>query len=171
MRILGIDPGLALVGYGVIDYRDGRFRTLAYGAIETKSGIDVEYRLKTVYDGICDIIKKYSPTDIAVEELFFNTNQKTAIAVAEARGVILLAGVNKGIPLYEYTPLQVKQAVVGYGRADKKQVMTMVSTLLGLQKMPRYDDTADALAIAICHAHTGGSVMKSYYNEKKKKLL
>ncbi len=171
MRILGIDPGLAIVGYGVIDYSYGSFRTLAYGAIETKAGIDVEYRLRTVYDGVTEIIKKYSPTDIAVEELFFNTNQKTAIAVAEARGVILLSAVKNNVPLYEYTPLQVKQAVVGYGRAEKKQVMSMTSMLLGLKKMPRLDDTADALAIAICHAHTGGSVMKGYYNEKKKKLL
>ncbi len=171
MRILGIDPGLATVGYGVIDYVNGSFRTVAYGALETKAGIDIEYRLESVYSGICDIIHKYNPTDMAIEELFFNTNQKTAIAVAEARGVIMLAAVKNKLTVFEYTPLQVKQAVVGYGRADKKQVMTMTTMLLGLSKPPRFDDTADALAIAICHAHTGGSVMKDYFNEKKKKLL
>ncbi len=171
MRILGIDPGLATVGYGVIDYVNGSFRTVAYGALETKPGIDIEYRLQSVYSGICDIIQKYSPTDMAIEELFFNTNQKTAIAVAEARGVIMLAAVNNKLTVFEYTPLQVKQSVVGYGRADKKQVMTMTTMLLNLKKPPRFDDTADALAIAICHAHTGGSVMKGYFNEKKKKLL
>ncbi len=171
MRILGIDPGLATVGYGVIDYVNGSFRTVAYGAVETKPGIDIEYRLESVYKSICDIINKYHPTDMAIEELFFNTNQKTAIAVAEARGVIMLAAVKNKLTVFEYTPLQVKQAVVGYGRADKKQVMTMTTMLLNLQKPPKFDDTADALAIAICHAHTGGSVMKGYFNEKKKKLL
>ncbi len=171
MRILGIDPGLATVGYGVIDYVNGVFHPVAYGAIETKSGIDIEYRLESVYSSVCDIINKYNPTDMAIEELFFNTNQKTAIAVAESRGVIMLAAVKNKMTVFEYTPLQVKQSVVGYGRADKKQVMTMTTMLLNLKKPPKLDDTADALAIAICHAHTGGSVMKDYFNEKKKKLL
>ncbi len=171
MRILGIDPGLAIVGYGIVDYHMNSFRTVAYGAVETPAGIDVELRIEKIYDTLSEIIDKYSPTDMAIEELFFNTNQKTAIAVAEARGAILLAGVKKKLMLYEYTPLQVKQAVVGYGRADKQQVMAMTMSILNLQKMPRLDDTADALAIAICHAHTCGSGIKQYYNEKKKKLL
>lgn len=171
MRILGIDPGIAIVGYGIVDYHEGKFKVVSYGAIETKAGLDVEVRLAEVYSGLQDIIKKYTPTDMAVEELFFNTNQKTAIAVAEARGVILLCGVRNNLLISEYTPLQVKQAVVGYGRADKKQVIAMTNILLNLKKPPRLDDTSDALAIAICHAHTGGSAMKAYYNEKKKKLL
>lgn len=171
MRILGIDPGLAIVGYGIIDYVNGSFKTIAYGAIQTKPGIDVEVRITTIYDTLNDIIKKYSPTDMAVEELFFNTNQKTAIAVAEARGVILLSGMKNNLQIFEYTPLQVKQAVVGYGRADKQQVMTMVQTLLNLKSKPKLDDTSDALAIAVCHAHTGGSLIKGFYNEKKKRLL
>ena len=108
----------------------------------------------------------YRPTDMAVEELFFNTNQKTVITVAEARGVILLCAKQKGISIYEYTPLQVKQAVVGYGRAEKKQIIEMTKMILGLKETPKPDDTADALAIAVCHAHTGGSRLRQYYNIK-----
>lgn len=171
MYILGIDPGLAIVGWGVVEYKDNKFRIIGYGAITTPAGIDVEQRLLQIYDGLDGIIKKYKPDEIAIEELFFNTNQKTAIAVAEARGVIMLCGIQNKIPLYEYTPLQVKQAVVGYGRADKKQVITMTGVLLGLQKPPKLDDTSDALAIAVCHGHSSGSALKNYYNEKKKKLL
>lgn len=171
MYILGIDPGLAIVGWGVVEYRNEKFAPLAYGAITTPAGIDVEQRLIQIYDALDGIIKKYKPDEMAVEELFFNTNQKTAIAVAEARGVILLCGIQNKVPLYEYTPLQVKQAVVGYGRADKKQVITMTNMLLNLKKPPKLDDTSDALAIAICHGHTTGSVLRDFYNEKKKKLL
>lgn len=171
MYILGIDPGLAIVGWGAVEYRDNKFRALGYGAITTPAGIDVEQRLIQIYDGLDGIIKKYKPDEIAVEELFFNTNQKTAIAVAEARGVILLCGIKNKVPLYEYTPLQVKQAVVGYGRADKKQVITMTNMLLDLKKSPKLDDTSDALAIAVCHGHTSGSALKDFYNQKKKKLL
>ena len=171
MLILGVDPGLAIVGWGVVEYAGNKFNTVAYGAITTPAGIDVEMRILQIYDGLDAIIKKYKPTDMAIEELFFNTNQKTAIAVAEARGAILLCGMKNNVPMFEYTPLQVKQAVVGYGRADKKQVIAMTNMILELKKTPKLDDTSDALAIAICHAHTGGSVMKDYYNEKKKKLL
>ena len=171
MYILGIDPGLAIVGWGVVEYVNENFTPVSYGAITTPAGIDVEQRLLQIYDELDGIIKKYKPDDIAIEELFFNTNQKTAIAVAEARGVIMLCGIQNKIPLYEYTPLQVKQAVVGYGRADKKQVITMTNMLLGLKKSPRLDDTSDALAIAICHGHSTGSVLKDFYNQKKKKLL
>ena len=164
MIILGIDPGIAIVGYGVIEYKNGLFRTLAYGAITTPAHTSVESRLRTVYDDLDEIIKKYKPDEMAVEELFFNNNPKTAIAVAEARGVILLCAMKNGVNIQEYTPLQVKQSVVGYGRAEKKQVMLMVNSILGLKNGPKLDDTADALAIAICHAHTGGSRLKDFYN-------
>ena len=171
MIILGIDPGLAIVGYGVLEYRGNRFHTIAMGSIETPAGIDVENRLKMIYDDMCEIIRIYRPDEMAIEELFFNTNQKTAIAVAEARGVILLAAMNHGVKISEYTPLQVKQSVVGYGRAEKNQVIVLVKTLLKLGSELKLDDTADALAIAICHAHTRGSLVQDFYNQKKKKLL
>ena len=173
MKILGIDPGYAIVGYGVIEYNKGKFRTIAMGSIETPAGIDVEDRLEMVYDDMCEIIDAYCPDEMAVEELFFNTNQKTAIAVAEARGVILLAARKKGLKISEYTPLQVKQSVVGYGRAEKRQVIALVKTILGFEETRnlKLDDTADALALAICHAHTGSSRIQDFYNQKKKKLL
>ncbi|MBQ7347900.1 MAG: crossover junction endodeoxyribonuclease RuvC [Clostridia bacterium] len=165
MIILGIDPGLAIVGWGVIEYRNSRFRTIAYGSLRTPAGTRTEERLKGIFDGMNGLIEKYHPDAMAVEELFFNTNITTGIRVAEARGVILLAAERAGIKIQEYTPLQVKQAVVGYGRAEKKQVITMVTMLLNLPKPPSPDDTADALAIAICHAHSGGSRLASYYNK------
>ena len=171
MTILGIDPGIATVGYGVIQYENGRFRTVATGAIETPAGIDVENRLEIVYDDLCELIKMYSPTEMSIEELFFNTNQKTAIAVAEARGVVLLAARKNNLNIAEYTPIQVKMAVTGYGRAEKKQVQEMVKIILGLPKVPKPDDAADALALAICHAHCGGSRIQQFYNGKKKKLV
>ena len=165
MIILGIDPGLAIVGWGVVEYKNTRFRTVAYGSVQTPAGLRTEERLKMIFDGINELLEKYHPDAVAVEELFFNTNITTGIRVAEARGVILLAAERAGVPIYEYTPLQVKQAVVGYGRAEKKQVITMVTMLLGLPKPPKPDDTADALAIAICHAHSGASRLASYYNK------
>ena len=165
MIILGIDPGIAIVGWGVIEYQNNRFRTIAYGAITTEAGIDVEVRLKLVYDELCEIIDYYHPDQMAVEELFFTNNITTGIPVAEARGVILLAGIQKGLQIAEYTPMQVKSAISGYGKAEKKQVILMVQTILGLEKAPKLDDTADALAIAICHAHSGGSRLASYYNQ------
>ena len=171
MIILGIDPGLATVGYGVIEYNEGKFRMLDTGAIETPAGIDVELRLGMIYDDLCELTDMYHPQALSVEELFFNTNQKTAIGVAEARGVILLAAVKKGVEIFEYTPLQVKQSVVGYGRAEKQQVQEMVRIILNLPKVPRPDDAADALALAICHAHCGGSRIRNFYNGKKKKLI
>ena len=164
MIILGIDPGLAIVGWGVIEYRNTRFRTLSYGSIQTPAGMRTEERLKRIFDGMNELIEAYHPDAMAVEELFFNTNITTGIRVAEARGVILLAAERAGLKIQEYTPLQVKQAVVGYGRAEKKQVISMVTMLLGLPKPPKPDDTADALAIAICHAHSGGSRLAEYYN-------
>ena len=164
MRILGIDPGLATIGWGVIESYGSRHKPIAYGAIETPAKLPVEKRLAQIYYDLTKIIDRYSPEAIAVEELFFNTNITTGIRVAEARGVILLCAEHKNIPLSEYTPLQVKQSVVGYGRADKKQVITMVSLLLSLPAPPKPDDTADALAIAICHAHCGGSRIAKYFN-------
>ena len=166
MIILGIDPGLAIVGYGVIEYKNMKFRTLAYGAITTPAHTPVEQRLKKIYSELDAIIKKHRPDEIAVEELFFNTNITTGITVAQARGVILLAAAQNGLEINEYTPLQVKQSVVGYGKAEKNQVILMVKTLLKLDKAPKLDDTCDALAIAICHAHTGKSGLKDYYNLK-----
>ena len=166
MIILGIDPGLAIVGWGVIEYSNSKIKTIAYGAIETPAHTPTEDRLLLIYEGMRELIATYKPDDVAVEELFFNTNTTTAIRVAEARGVILMAARKHGVSISEYTPLQVKQAVVGYGRAEKKQVINMVTMLLGLDKPPRPDDTADALAIALCHAHSGASRLARYYNQK-----
>jgi len=166
MIILGIDPGYAIVGWGVIEYNGNKFRTLGYGSIQTPAGMPIVDRLELVYKGMREIIEKYKPDQMAVEELFFNTNSKTAIVVAEARGIIILAAKLAGVEIGEYTPLQVKQAVVGYGRAEKKQVIIMVTGLLGLKEPPKPDDTADALAIAVCHAHSAGSRMAKYYNKR-----
>lgn len=165
MVILGIDPGIAIVGWGVIEYTRGSFRTLGYGAIRTESGLAVEKRLAAIHDELSLIIERFSPECMSVEELFWNTNQKTGIVVAEARGVIICLAERKGLSIFEYTPLQVKQAVTGYGRADKKQMEMMVTSLLELPSPPKPDDTADALAIAICHAHSGASGIGRYYNK------
>lgn len=154
MIIIGIDPGYAIVGIGVVEYKGNKFRTLEYGAITTPAGQPTVDRLKTIYDKMNEYLEKYKPDAVAIEELFFNSNQKTAINVAQARGVILVSVRNKNIPICEYTPLQVKQSVTGYGRADKKQIQQMVKMLLGLNVIPKPDDAADALALAICHAHS-----------------
>lgn len=156
MVILGIDPGVAIVGYGVVDYTGNRFRTIDYGAITTPAKTKLTSRIKTIYEELRLLIYKHKPDVMAVEELFFNTNTTTAMAVAQARGVILLAGTNESVPIFEYTPLQIKQAVTGYGRADKQQMQQMTKTLLGLASVPKPDDTADALAVAICHGHSNG---------------
>ena len=166
MIILGIDPGIAIVGWGIVEYAGTRFRPVACGSIQTPKELKTEERLDQIYEQMCEIIQKYRPDCMAVEELFFNTNQTTGIRVAEARGVILLAAQRNGLPISEYTPLQVKQSVVGYGRAEKRQVIAMVTTLLGLSKPPKPDDTADALALAITHAHSGCSRLAGYYNLK-----
>ncbi len=165
MIILGIDPGLAIVGWGVIEYRNTRFRTIAYGALRTPAGMRTEARLRLIYDGMKELIDTYHPEAVAVEELFFDNNITTGIRVAEARGIILLSAEQASVPIFEYTPMQVKQAVVGYGKAEKRQVISMVTMLLGLKQPPSPDDTADALAIAICHAHCGGSRLAEYYNK------
>lgn len=152
MVIIGIDPGLAIVGYGVIKYTGNKYKVIDYGCIRTKAHVLFPERIKTIYDELTALIEKYDPTDFAIEELFFNKNVKTAMKVGQARGVEILSAVNKGLNVYEYTPLQIKQAVTGYGRADKKQVQDMVKILLNLKKIPKPDDAADALAIAICHS-------------------
>lgn len=162
MVVIGIDPGYAIVGYGIISYSGNKFNTIAYGAVTTTAGLDFSIRLKRIYDDITQLLIEYKPDAMAIEKLFFNNNAKTAIDVAQARGVILLAAMNLNIPVYEYTPLQVKQAVVGYGRAVKSQVMEMTRVLLHLDSVPKLDDTADALAMAICHAHTNHSLIKGY---------
>ncbi len=164
MIILGIDPGLAIVGWGVVDYRNGSFRPLAYGSIKTPAGTRTEERLALIYRDLSAIIDRYHPAEMAVEELFFTNNITTGIRVAEARGIVLLCGEQKGVRIFEYTPPQVKQAVVGYGKAEKKQVIAMVTAILGLPEPPKPDDTADALAIAICHGHSGISKLAQYYN-------
>lgn len=154
MIILGIDPGYAIVGYGALDFDGNKFKVIEYGAVTTDASMNMFDRLKSIYDDINEIIKRTNPDFMAIEELFFNSNQKTAINVAQARGVILLAAMNHSVKIFEYTPLQVKQAVAGYGRADKNQVQQMVKLLLGLKEVPKPDDTADAVAIAICHGHS-----------------
>ena len=153
MRILGIDPGIAIVGYGIIEYKNNKFKVIDYGAITTPSTMINTQRLERIYKGIDLLIKNYEIDEVGVEELFFNKNVKTAITVAQARGVILLSCAHNNKPIYEYTPLQVKQGVVGYGRAQKGQVQQMVTSMLKLKEVPKPDDVADALAVAICHAH------------------
>ncbi|WP_130806751.1 crossover junction endodeoxyribonuclease RuvC [Senegalia massiliensis] len=155
MRIFGIDPGIAIVGYGVIDYKGNNFKVVDYGVITTPASMSPQQRLKKVYDELTNILIEYKPDAVAIEELFFNKNVKTAIQVGQARGVEILAVMNQNIDLFEYTPLQVKQGVVGYGRAKKKQVQEMVKMLLNLKEIPKPDDAADALAVAISHAHSG----------------
>ena len=159
MIILGIDPGYAIVGYGVIGYEKNKFSTIGFGAITTPPTMEWTSRLETIYDDLTAIIDKYSPDVMAIEKLFYNNNAKTVVDVCQARGVTLLAAKKNGLPIFEYTPLQVKQALVGYGRAEKKQVQEMTKSFLGLSTVPKPDDTADALAIAICHAHASGSMM------------
>ena len=154
IRILGIDPGFAITGYSIIDYIGNRFNLITSGAVTTNAGESFPDRLFKLNNELENIINEYKPDAISVEELFFNNNAKTAINVAQARGVILVVGRRKGVDTYEYTPLQIKQAVVGYGRADKIQVQKMVKTILGVEKLPKLDDTTDSMAAAICHAHS-----------------
>ncbi len=154
MRILGIDPGLAIVGYGVVDKEGNAYKTIYYDAITTHAHTPIENRIKIIYDEMNLIIEKYKPDVLSIEELFFNNNAKTALAVGQARGVVLLSAVEHNIPIYEYTPLQVKQALTGYGRASKMQIQQMMKSMLGLNEIPKPDDVADALAIAICHGNS-----------------
>ena len=167
MIILGIDPGYAIVGYGVLEYKNNHFSVIDYGAILTDAGTPFNIRLEKIYDGLCRIIERHKPEAMAIEKLFYNNNAKTVIDVSQARGVIMLAAQKNGVPTFEYTPLQVKQSVVGYGRAEKKQVQEMTRRILALEKVPKPDDTADALAMAICHGHASGSLMTNNFRIRK----
>ena len=166
--IMGIDPGYAIVGFGIVNYKNTKFELLSYGAVTTEAHTDFPDRLIRIYEGVDSLIKKYRPDQIAIERLYFNTNTTTAIDVAQARGVIVLAAQNKGLEVNEYTPLQVKQSVTGYGRAEKRQVMEMVKSLLRLNEVPKPDDTADALALAVCHAHYSASSYSKILKEAKR---
>ena len=165
MRILGIDPGFAIVGWGVIEYSGSKFKTIAYGSIQTPAGMRLEERLAQIHKQMNLLFETYRPDAMAVEELFFNNNITTGIRVAEARGVILTSAEAHKVKIAEHTPSQVKQAVVGYGKAEKRQVISMVTVLLGLSEEPKPDDTADALAIAICHAHSDRSGLAGDFNQ------
>ena len=154
MRILGIDPGFATVGFGLVEAERGQVHMVTYGAITTPAGLPLSRRLYQIGTDMEDLISQLKPDVISIEELFFNTNITTDIAVAHGRGVILYAAEKCGIPLYEYTPSQVKLAVTGYGKAEKRQVMEMTKRLLKLKSVPRPDDAADALALALCHARS-----------------
>jgi len=154
MLTLGIDPGTATTGYGLVVVREDRLAFVEHGVISTSKKDEPQARLRVIYLRMKEIILKHKPAVVAVEKLFFGTNTKTAIAVGQARGIILLAAAEQRVPVAEYTPLQVKMAITGYGRADKKQIQQMVKTLLGFDMIPKPDDAADALAIAICHLHS-----------------
>ena len=161
LRILGVDPGYATIGFGVIDSVSLRFTPVDFGAITTDPALPFEQRLCDIYDGMKYLLEKHNPQAVALEELFFTNNRTTGIGVAQARGVILLAVRQAGLSVCSYTPPQVKQAVVGYGNAEKRQVMEMTRQLLHLKEVPRPDDAADALALAIAHAHSAGSRLGS----------
>ncbi|MDO4730870.1 MAG: crossover junction endodeoxyribonuclease RuvC [Clostridia bacterium] len=160
MIVLGIDPGYAIIGYGAVTCKNNRLFCSGYGALTTKANMNFNDRLESIFDNMTLMINKCRPDALAIEKLYFNSNQKTAIQVAQARGVILLAAKKAKVSIFEYTPLQIKSAITGYGRAEKKQVMRMTQKLLHLDKLPSPDDAADALAIAICHIHTIGSDLK-----------
>ena len=170
MIILGIDPGVATVGFGIISETGGTPKLQRFGVIATPAGMRLALRLKQINADVSELITTFKPDSIAVEELFFNTNLKTAVAVAHGRSAVILAGEEHSIPMYEYTPLQVKKAVTGYGHATKKQVMDMVRRLLSMEEPPRPDDAADALAVAICHARTANSLL-SLGNEQANKTI
>ena len=160
MRILGIDPGIAIVGFGLIESDRGNMRMLQYGAVTTEAGLPLATRLVQIEDDMRALIRQLQPDEIAIEELFFSKNITTGIAVAHGRGVVLCTAERLGIPIFEYTPMQVKQAVVGYGLAEKRQVMDITRRLLKLKAVPKPDDAADALAIAICHARSATSLLR-----------
>ena len=166
MIILGIDPGYAIVGVGVIEYKANKFKVIDYGAITTSKDDDFNDRLLQIHTRLSKIIAAYKPQALAIEKLYFNTNATTAIGVAQARGVCVLAAKQANMDIAEYTPLQVKQAVTGYGKATKKQMQEMTKMLLNLETVPKPDDTADALTMAICHAHSAGSLSEKLKNMK-----
>ena len=154
MIILGVDPGTATTGYGIVKEEKGKISLIDYGCIETESKKEAPKRLDEIFEGLCSVIKEYRPDEAAIEELFFSANVKTAISVGHARGVLVLACEKSKLPVFEYTPLQIKQALSGYGRAEKKQIQEMVKVFLNLKEIPKPDDAADALAVAICHVHS-----------------
>jgi crossover junction endodeoxyribonuclease RuvC len=160
MFIMGLDPGTAITGYGLVKFEDSKFSLVDCGCVRTSPEFPLSERLQTIYSELTGVIRLYKPEQFAVEELFFNKNARTALAVGHARGVAMLAASNSGLPVFEYTPLQVKQAVTGFGRADKKQVQYMVKTILALPEAPAPDDVADALAVAICHGQLYSWVRK-----------
>lgn len=162
MRIIGIDPGYAIVGFGILEYSRAQFQVVDYGAVTTPADMDFNSRLLEIYNDLCYILDKFRPDFLAIERLYFTSNQKTAIDVAQARGIVLLAARQRNIEIFEYTPLQVKQSVTGYGKAVKKQVQEMTTRILKLPEIPKPDDTADALAIAICHAHSYNSQLSNF---------
>ena len=166
MIILGIDPGYAIVGWGVIEFLNNFHRPVAFGAITTEAHIDFELRLRRIYEEMNELLSRAKPDAMAIEKLYFNTNTTTAIDVAQARGVILLAAAQAGVPVFEYTPLQVKTAVTGYGKALKPQVMEMTRRLLHLKEVPKPDDTADALALAITHTQAAGTDLREYMRKR-----
>lgn len=165
MRILGIDPGYAILGYGVLDMEGNKFSVVDYGVITTEAGEEMPLRLKTLYEELSHLIAMHQPETVAMEELFFNKNAKTAILVAQARGAAIVACMNAGLDFYEYTPLQIKQALTGYGRADKNQMQQMVKILLHLEEIPKPDDAADALAVAVCHGNSNQNNRVRTYRE------
>ena len=160
MRILGIDPGYGIVGFGIIDYENSNYKVVDYGVVETPKQEDIAVRLALIYEAIGKLIETYKPNQVAIEELFYFKNQTTVIPVAEARGVILLSAIHSCGEIFEYTPLQIKQALTGNGRAEKAQVQFMVKAILGLEKVPKPDDAADALAVAICHANFNQTIVR-----------
>lgn len=171
MRILGIDPGYAIVGWGVLEFDNTRFNVIKYGAVTTDPETPFDRRLAEIYGDMCSVLDMFKPDCMSIEKLYFNTNITTGIDVAQARGVIMLSAAQRGLPIFEYTPLQVKVAVTGYGRADKRQMQEMTRNILRLKDAPKPDDTADALAIAICHGHTGGSRLSEIMRSNEVKQL
>lgn len=165
LRILGIDPGLATVGFSIVDVEKSKMRLVTCGVISTPAHTSLSSRLDRIFEDMNDLISSFSPDVMSIEELFFNTNITTGIAVAHARGVILLSAYRAGVQVFEYTPLQVKQAVVGYGRAEKNQVIDMVRRILALPAAPKPDDAADAVALAICHARSSTSLLSKGVND------
>ena len=166
MVVFGIDPGYAIIGWGAVSFRANTYKALGFGAVETQAHTDFNQRLEIIYDEIYSVLERCRPDALSIEKLYFTTNKTTAIKVAQARGVILLAAQKLRIPIYEYTPLQVKTAVTGYGKAKKPQVMEMARRLLHLDEVPKPDDAADALAIAICHAQAAGSELRRILNDQ-----
>lgn len=166
MRILGVDPGIATIGFGVVETKKNKFKLVTCGVITTPAHTSLSSRLEQIYDDMLELLDIFKPDAISIEELFFNTNITTGISVAHGRGVILLACVKAGVKVYEYTPLQVKQSVVGYGRAEKAQVMDMVRRICNLQSAPKPDDAADAVALAICHGRSTTSLLYKGDNEE-----